>query len=220
MKKAFVVVREQMDKSDKLLTHNRLFMDRMCDVAPLSAEEALDYSISGPLLRACGVPYDVRKAFPYSSYEDFEFDVPTGTKGDNYDRFLVRFEEAKQSLRICEQVMAHLPDGPINVENPRIVLENKDEVYSSIDGMINHFEMVIFGVEPPAGDVYVPVEGGNGELGFYTVSDGSGRPYKVHVRAPSFIHMGVVRKLLTGANVADLVPTFGMVNMIGGECDR
>mgnify|MGYP000257924464 CR=1 FL=1 len=217
---AFAKVRTQVAAGDRLLSRNRIFMDRMCDVAPLTAEQAIEWSITGPLLRACGVNYDVRKAFPYSCYEEFEFEVPLGTKGDNYDRFLVRMQELEQSLRICEQALKNLPGGPISVDDPHIVLEPKDRVYGSIDGMINHFEMVIKGVQPPVGDVYLPVEGGNGELGFYTVSDGSGRPYKVHVRAPSFIHMGSVRKLLIGANIADVVPTFGMVNMIGGECDR
>lgn len=220
MAQAFKGTREHLDKADRLLSRNRIFMDRMCDVAVLTAEEALDYSFSGPLLRASGVNYDIRKVHPYSSYQDFDFEVPLGSKGDNYDRFLVRFEEIKQSLRICEQAIKNLPAGPINVSDPHIVLERKDEVYGSIDGMINHFEMVIFGVKPPKGDVYVPVEGGNGELGFYTISDGSGRPYKVHVRAPSFIHMGAMHKMLVGSNVADVVPIFGMINMIGGECDR
>ena len=217
---AFTGVRYQMDKADRLLSRNRLFMDRMCDIAVISGEEAISYSITGPLLRASGVAYDVRKAFPYSSYEDFEFEVPLGAKGDNYDRFQVRFEEMKQSLSICEQAIKNLPDGPICVDDPRVVLVPKDEAYGSIDGMINHFEMVFRGVEPPKGDVYIPVEGGNGELGFYTVSDGSGRPYRVHVRAPSFIHMGIMKRMLIGANIADVVPIFGMINMIGGECDR
>jgi len=157
---------------------------------------------------------------PYSSYEDFDFEVPLGSKGDNYDRFLVRFEEMEQSMRICEQAVRNMPDGAINVEDPRVILVPKAETYKSIEGMIDHFEMVIFGVHPPKGDVYMAVEGGNGELGFYVVSDGSGRPYKVHVRAPAFIHMGVFRKMLLGANLADIIPTFGMINMIGGECDR
>lgn len=220
MAAAFTGVRYQVDKADRLLSRNRLFMDRMCDVAVISGEEAISYSITGPLLRASGVDYDVRKAFPYSSYEDFEFEVPLGTKGDNYDRFQVRFEEMKQSLSICEQALKNLPDGPICVDDPRVVLVPKDEVYGSIDGMINHFEMVFRGIEPPKGDVYIPVEGGNGELGFYTVSDGTGRPYRVHVRAPSFIHMGIMKRMLIGANIADVVPIFGMINMIGGECDR
>jgi len=217
---AFRGVEKHLANADRLLTRNRLFMDRMCDIACMTAEEAFDYSLTGPLLRATGASYDVRKDFPYSSYEDFEFDVPLGSKGDNYDRFKVRLEEIPQSIKICEQVMKNLPEGPINVDDPRITLAPKDQVYGSIDGMINHFEMIVRGVEPPIGDVYLPVEGGNGELGYYTVSDGSGRPFRVHVRAPSFVHMGVMKKLLVGANIADVVPTFGMLNMIGGECDR
>lgn len=220
MKKAFVEVRQRVAESDALLSRNRIFMDRMCDVAIVSREKAMSYGYTGPLARASGLVYDVRKTFPYSSYEEFEFEVPVGTKGDNYDRFLVRLNEIEQSLRICEQAWDRLPDGPISVEDPRIVLVPKDEVYTSIDGMINHFEMVIFGVQPPVGDVYLPVEGGNGELAFYTVSDGSGIPYKVHVRAPSFIHMGALGSLLIGHSIADIVPTFGMMNMIGGENDR
>lgn len=218
--KALARVRELASQCDRLLSRNRIFIDRMCDVAVISADEAVEYSLTGPLLRASGVSYDVRKAFPYSSYEEFDFEVPLGSKGDNYDRFLVRFQEIEQSIRICEQALARMPGGPIAVNDPHIMLAPKDEVYGSIDGMINHFEMVIFGVKPPAGSVYLPVEGGNGELGFYTVSDGSGKPYKVHVRAPSFIHMGILRKMLIGESIADIVPTFGMVNMIGGECDR
>ncbi|MCB0353530.1 MAG: NADH dehydrogenase (quinone) subunit D [Bdellovibrionales bacterium] len=220
MKKAFDGTREQLESCDRLLTRNRIFVDRMCNVGVLSKEEAMSYGLTGPLGRASGVNYDVRRDFPYSCYEDFSFEVPLGEKGDNYDRFIVRFQELHQSMRICEQAIANLPDGPIVVDDPRIVLAPKDEVYTSIDGMINHFEMVIFGVQPPKGDVYCAVEGGNGELGFYTVSDGTGRPYKLHVRAPSFIHMGAVRRMLLGHMIADVVPTFGMVNMIGGECDR
>jgi NADH-quinone oxidoreductase subunit D len=220
MEKALDGVKLQLELGDKLLSRNRIFLDRMCDVAKISAQEAIDYGLTGPLLRASGVHYDVRKAFPYSSYEDFSFEVPLGTKGDNFDRFLVRYNEIFESIKICQQAMKQMPSGPISVDDPHIVLESKDEVYSSIDGMINHFEMVIKGVQPPVGDVYIPVEGGNGELGFYTISDGTGRPYKVHVRAPSFIHMGIMRKMLIGSNIADVVPIFGMINMIGGECDR
>lgn len=218
--KACQGVRGHLANADRLLSRNRIFLDRMCNVAPITKEEAIAYSLSGPIGRASGFNYDVRKAFPYSSYEDFDFEVPVGTKGDNFDRFHVRMLEMEQSMRIIEQALKNMPDGAINVEDPHVVLAPKDQVYSSIDGMINHFELVIRGVEPPKGDVYLPVEGGNGELGFYTVSDGSGRPYKVHVRAPSFIHMGVMRKMLCGANIADVVPIFGMINMIGGECDR
>jgi len=220
MQAAFAKVRRQLADCDRLLTRNRIFIDRMCDIGTITLEEAVEYSLSGPLGRASGLNYDVRKAFPYSSYDDFDFEVPLGSKGDNYDRFLVRFQEMEQSMRICEQAIENLPAGPIALSDPHIVLCPKDKVYSSIEGMISHFELIIRGVEPPAGDVYLPVEGGNGELGFYTVSDGSGRPYRVHVRAPAFIHMGVFAKMITGHSLADIVPTFGMQNMIGGECDR
>ena len=220
MRAAFIKVRDHLVNCDRLLTRNRSFMDRMCNVAVMTAEEAVSYSLTGPMLRGSGVNYDIRKAFPYSSYEEFDFEVPLGSKGDNYDRFLVRFAEMEQSLRICEQAMARIPDGAIAVSDPHIVLAPKDEVYNSIDGMINHFELVMFGVKTPKGSVYHAVEGANGELGFYVVSDGSGKPYRAHVRAPSFIHMGSMRKMLLGANISDLIPTFGMINMIGGECDR
>ena len=220
MAEAFKKVREHLHNCDRLMTRNRIFIDRMCDVAILTAEEAVSFSLTGPMLRGSGVNYDVRKAFPYSSYDDFEFEVPLGSKGDNYDRFLVRFAEMEQSLRICEQAIKNIPQGPIIVDDPHIALVPKDEVYNSIDGMINHFELVMYGIKPPVGSVYHAVEGGNGELGFYVVSDGSGKPYRAHVRAPSFVHMGSMRKMLLGANVSDLIPTFGMVNMIGGECDR
>ena len=147
-------------------------------------------------------------------------DVPLGTKGDNYDRFNVRLEEMYQSMRICEQVLQNMPDGPVSVDDPHVTLPPKDEVYGSIDGMITHFELVFRGVEPPRGEVYLAVEGGNGELGYYVVSDGSGNPYRARVRPPSFIHMGIMEKMLIGETIADVVPTFGMINMIGGECDR
>jgi NADH-quinone oxidoreductase subunit D len=220
MHAAFKKVRDHLVNCDRLLTRNRIFIDRMCDVAVMTADEAVSYSLTGPMLRGSGVNYDIRKAFPYSSYEEFDFEVPLGSKGDNYDRFLVRFAEMEQSLRICEQAIARIPDGAIAVSDPHIVLAPKDEVYNSIDGMINHFELVMYGVKPPKGSVYHAVEGANGELGFYVVSDGSGKPYRAHVRSPSFIHMGSMRKMLLGANISDLVPTFGMINMIGGECDR
>ena len=219
-KVAFKKVRDHLVNCDRLLTRNRIFIDRMCNVAVVTAEEAVNYSLTGPMLRGSGVKHDLRKATPYSSYEDFEFDVPVGSKGDNYDRFLVRFAEMEESLKICEQALANLPEGPIAVSDPHVTLVPKDEVYNSIDGMINHFEMVMYGVKPSKGSVYNAIEGANGELGFYVVSDGTGKPYRAHVRSPSFIHMGCMRKMILGANISDIVPTFGMINMIGGECDR
>ncbi len=220
MLSSFPKVRKLIVDCDTLLSRNRIFVDRMKKVSIIKLEDAIDYSLSGPIARASGLNYDVRKAFPYSSYDEFDFVVPLGTQGDNYDRFCVRMLEMEQSMRICEQAISNLPSGPICVADPHITLAPKNEVYKSIEGMICHFEMIINGVRPPKGDIYVPIEGGNGELGFYTVSDGSGRPYKVHVRPPSFIHMGILRKILIGQSVADIIPTFGMINMIGGECDR
>ena len=192
----------------------------MADVGVIAPDEAIDYGLTGPILRASGVNYDVRKAFPYSGYEKFDFEVPLGSKGDNYDRFIVRIQEIYQSLRIIEQALKSIPDGPIAVDDPHITMPPKDEVYGSIEGMISQFEIVFGGIKPPPGEVYFPVEGGNGEVGFYVVSDGTGVPYRVRVRPPSFIHMGIVGPLLEGHFIADMVPTFGMINMIGGECDR
>lgn len=216
----FQRIRTHLDDADKLLTKNRIFVDRMCDVGIIAADEAIAYGLTGPMLRASGVNYDVRKAFPYSGYDRFDFEVPLGTKGDNYDRFIVRFNEIYQSMSIVEQALKTIPDGPINIDDPHIIMPPKDEVYNSIEGLINQFEIVFRGIEPPPGDVYFPVEGGNGELGFYVVSDGTGRPYKVHVRPPCFIAMGILGPLIEGHMIADIVPLFGMVNMIGGECDR
>jgi NADH-quinone oxidoreductase subunit D len=213
-------VRKQIEKADKLLTKNRIFIDRMCDIAIVTSEQAISYGFTGPLLRASGISYDVRKWFPYCCYEDFKFEIPIGTKGDNYDRFLVRVNEMEESLKIVEQATKNLPEGEIAVSDPRIFLTPKDEVYSSIEGMISHFELVIKGVEPESGQTYLCVEGGNGELGFFVVSDGTGKPYKAHVRSPSFIHMGAFRNMIIGINMSDIIPTFGMINMIGGECDR
>ena len=165
MEGAFDKVRRLLDDCDRLLTRNRIFMDRMCDVAVISPADAVAYSLSGPILRASGVNYDVRKAFPYSGYEEYDFEVPLGSKGDNYDRFLVRFQEMYQSMRICTQALERMPDGPFALDDPRIVLVPKTQVYNTIEGMIDHFELIFAGVRVPPGDVYHAVEGGNGELG-------------------------------------------------------
>lgn len=216
----FDKIRTHLDDAQKLLAKNRIFADRMCDVGVISPDEAISYGLTGPLLRASGVNYDVRKAFPYSGYEKFEFDVPLGKKGDNFDRFEVRVREIYEAMKIVEQALKRIPEGPISVNDPHVVLPPKDEVYSSIEGMIAQFELVFRGVEPPPGDAYLAVEGGTGEVGFYVVSDGTGRPYRVRVRPPSFISMGIFGPLVEGHMIADVVPLFGMINMIGGECDR
>jgi len=176
--------------------------------------------VTGPLLRACGVAYDVRKAQPYLFYDRVEFDVPTGSQGDNYDRFSVRFEEIRQSMRIIEQAFEQIRPGPVRVDDPRITLPQKKDVYGNIEGLMNHFKLVIEGVRIPKGDIYQAVEGANGELGFYLVSDGSGRPYRVRVRPPCFFGMAALGQMLKGCLISDIITTFGMINMIGGECDR
>jgi NADH-quinone oxidoreductase subunit D len=216
----FKSVRGVVADCEKLLSRNRIFVDRMQGVGIVSREDAVSFGLTGPLLRATGIPYDVRKADPYLVYDRFDWTVPTGTTGDNYDRFNVRLAEIEQSMRIVDQALAQLPGGPVIATDPRFVLPPKSEVYGSIEGLMNHFKLVIEGQKIPAGEVYVATEGGNGELGFYLVSDGSGRPYRVRVRPPCFYAMGALGKMLTGAMIADVITTFGQLNMIGGECDR
>ena len=205
---------------DQLLSRNRVFIDRMAGIGIMSKEDAISYGVTGPLLRATGVPYDVRKATPYLVYDRFEFDIPTGERGDNYDRFKMRFDEMYQSKRIIEQAIKSTPEGPVSITDPKVVLPPKEKVYNSIEGLMNHFKLIMEGIKVPAGEVYQAVEGANGELGFYIVSDGSGRPYRVRVRPPCFLGMGALNKMLIGHMIPDIITTFGMINMIGGECDR
>ncbi len=220
IKSSFARLDQVLADCDKLLSRNRVFIDRMAGVGKLSKEEAISYGLSGPLLRAAGVGYDVRKAHPYLVYDRMEFEVPTGDRGDNYDRFNVRFQEIYQSKRIIEQALATLPEGPVMITDPAVVLPDKQKVYNSIEGLMNHFKLIMEGIHVPAGEVYQAVEAANGELGFYVVSDGSGRPYRVRVRPPCFVSMGALNKMLIGHMIPDIITTFDMINMIGGECDR
>jgi NADH-quinone oxidoreductase subunit D len=217
---AFEMLDAVLSDCDQLLSRNRVFIDRMSGIGILSREDAISYGLTGPLLRATGVSYDVRKAYPYLVYDRFDFEVPTGETGDNYDRFNMRFQEMYQSKRIIEQAMAAIPEGPISITDPGVVLPPKHQVYNSIEGLMNHFKLIMEGVKVPPGDVYSAVEGANGELGFYVVSDGSGRPYRVRVRPPCFFGMLALNKMLIGRMIPDIITTFGMINMIGGECDR
>lgn len=205
---------------DKLLTKNRIFLDRMKDVGAMPPDEAIAWGFTGPCLRASGVPYDVRKAQPYLVYDQIDFEIPIGEKGDNFDRYLVRMEELNQSMRIVEQALEKLPAGPINVNIPGYRWQSKDDIYTKIESLIFHFKTVTGGIKPPMGEVYFAVEGANGELGFYLVSDGSGKPYKCRVRPPCFPLTAAMPRMVKGALIADIVPTFDMVHMIGGECDR
>ena len=205
---------------ERLLARNRIFVDRMVGIGVISRDDALSWGLTGPLLRATGVAYDVRKADPYLVYDRLDFTVPTGTTGDNYDRFAVRLAEIEQSIRIIGQALDQIPAGPVAISDPRYFLPPKQEVYGSIEGLMNHFKLVIEGQKVPAGEVYSATEGGNGELGFFLVSDGSGRPYRVRVRPPCFYAMGALGHMLKGHMIADVITTFGQINMIGGECDR
>ncbi len=218
--KAFDSLESVLADCDRLLTRTRIFLDRMVGVGTMTRDEAVGWGLTGPLLRATGEAYDVRKADPYLVYDRMDFEVPTGTNGDNYDRFRVRFEEIRQSMRIVRQALAEMPAGPVRADDPRYVLPPKPEVYGSIEGLMNHFKLVIEGQKIPRGEVYVATEGGNGELGFYLVSDGSGRPYRVRVRPPCFYGMAALGDMLRGGMIADVITTFGQINMIGGECDR
>jgi NADH-quinone oxidoreductase subunit D len=214
-------VHKVVKETEIMLVRNRIFLDRMQGVGVLTKEQALSYGVTGPMARSTGIPYDVRKDHPYMVYDRFDFDVPVGEDGDNWDRFMVRLEEIRQSVRIIEQAIEQMPDdGPINVDDPRIVFPEKDDVYTTIEATIAHFKLVIEGLRTPKGEVYSFTEGGNGELGFHIVSDGSGTPYRVRVRPPSWYNLAAAREMLLGGMIADIIPTFGSVNMIGGECDR
>ena len=216
----FTRCRELWQDIDKLLTKNRIFLDRVRNVGVMPADEAIAYGFTGPCLRASGVPYDVRKAHPYLVYDRMDFEIPIGAKGDNFDRYLVRMEEIVQSMRIVEQALKEIPGGPINIDLPEFRWQSKDDVYNRIESLIFHFKTTIDGIKPPPGEVYLAVEGGNGELGFYLVSDGRGKPYKCRVRPPCFPLTAAMARMVKGSLIADIVPTFDLINMIGGECDR
>jgi NADH-quinone oxidoreductase subunit D len=203
-----------------LVDRNRIFIDRMRGVGVITREQALSYGVTGPMLRSTGLARDLRKDTPYLCYDQLDFEVPTGILGDNYDRYVVRMREMDESVYMIRQCVELLPPGPIVVDDPRVSFPDKQLVYREIESLINHFKLVIDGPRVPAGEAYSSQEGANGELGFYIVSTGEGQPWRVHCRAPSFIHMGATHLMLEGGQLADVVPTFGSVNMIGGECDR
>lgn len=207
-------------ESLKMITHNRIFNDRLQNISVVSAKQAIDYGFTGPNLRASGVAYDLRFAKPYYGYETFDFDMVIGSVGDTYDRMMVRFDEMNESLKIIRQAITRIPEGEINVDDKRIIMPAKSSVYGGIEGMMNHFMLVIEGVKVPEGEYYGAFEAANGELGFYIVSDGSGTPYKVKVRPPSFYHIAAYPKIIENYQVADAILTLGSLNIIAGEMDR
>ncbi len=216
-------VRSLLVDFDRVVTRNRIFVDRLKGTGIISQEDCIRYAVTGPLLRAAGVSLDLRKSEPYLVYEELDFDVPIGDVGDNYDRYLVCLEEMQQSLRIVEQCVDKLDalgPGPIGVADPRVRWPAKERVFNRMEEMIQHFKSVTAGPLVPAGEAYVATESANGELGFYLVSDGTSVPVKVRCRPPSFINLQPLPLMVKGGLLADLVPTFDLVNMVGGECDR
>jgi NADH-quinone oxidoreductase subunit D len=213
-------VAEQREEIDGLLTKNRIFLDRTRGTGRISREDAIEMGFTGPCLRATGEPYDIRKAFPYLVYDRLEFDVPVGTSGDNFDRYLMRMEEMRQSDRIVRQCFAQMQPGDVIVGDFRYALPPKPQVYGTIEALMAHFKLVMEGLKVPAGEAYSYTEAANGELGFYVVSDGGGRPYKLGLRAPGWPMLAALPHLTKDSLLADLVPTFDSINMIGGEVEQ
>lgn len=204
---------------ESLFNRNRIFMDRTIGVGAISAERAINYGFTGPNLRATGVDYDVRALTPYSSYSDFDFDIPIGESGDTYDRFMVRNEEMWQSLRIIDQALRRLPAGPYHVDVPEFYLPPKSDVYEYMEALIYHFKIVMGEIPVPVGDVYHSVEGANGELGFYLISDGGRTPFRLHFRRPCFVYYQAFPEMVIGSLLSDAVITMSSLNVIAGELD-
>jgi len=209
-----------LSEVENLLTRNRIWIDRTKGVAVISAEDAIDLGLSGPALRGSGVPYDVRKATPYLGYENYDFEVPVATEGDAYSRYLCRMEEMRQSLKIIQQALDNLPDGPFIADLPDIVLPEKELTYTKMESLIRHFVIVYEGFKPPAGEIQHAVENPKGELSYYLISDGTGKPYRMRVRGPSFVNMQALSKMVEGSLVADVIAAIGSLDIVLGEIDR
>ncbi len=210
----------RIDEYEGLLTRNPIWMGRTQGVGVISKEDAIAYGLSGPSLRGSGVDWDVRKKQPYSSYDKFDFETPTRPEGDVYARYLVRVEEMRQSLRIVKQAMEGLPEGPIKANAPHIVMPDRESMKTSIESLIYHFKIVTEGFHPPIGEVYQSIESPRGELGIYVVSDGSPKPWRCHVRAPSFANLQALPKMIEGRLIADVVACIGSIDVVLGEIDR
>jgi NADH-quinone oxidoreductase subunit D len=213
-------VSESIQELDRFLSRNRIFMDRTRGVGVIPKDAAIDYGLTGPNLRASGVEFDLRKAHPYLAYRDLVFDVPVGTAGDCYDRYLVRMEEMRQSVRILHQCLDHLPGGPINVSDGKIVLPPKEKVLSSMEELIHQFMLVIQGVNAPPGEVYFSAENPKGELGFYINSRGGGVPHRLKIRSPSFVAISILPFVLKDHMISDVMAILGSLDFVMGECDR
>jgi NADH-quinone oxidoreductase subunit D len=211
----------KLDEYEDLLTRNAIYLQRSRGVGVISRDEALAYSLVGPIARASGVPYDVRKVFPYLGYETFDFNVPTRTEGDVYARYLVRVSEMRESTKLCRQALARItPSGPYAVDDPRITPPPKDRVYTEMEALIQHFLIYSQGFTVPAGEAYVPVEGPRGEHGFYVVADGTNRPWRVKSRAPSLLACQALEKMVVGGLIADVIAVIGSIDVVMGDVDR
>jgi NADH-quinone oxidoreductase subunit D len=211
---------DTLGEIDRVLTRNAIWAGRTQGVGVLTAAEAIDYSLSGPMLRASGVPWDLRKDQPYLDYETYDFEIPVGEHGDVYDRYLVRLEECYQSNRILQQALDRLPDGPINVDDPRVILPPKSQAMSDMEAMIFHFKQVMEGVKAPVGEAYVGIENPKGELGNYLVSDGTAKPVRWRIRPPAFINLAAISKMAEGHLLSDLIAINASVDIVMGEVDR
>lgn len=220
VKKVLEVLPEKLKDYEALLSNNRIWIKRLTGVGVVTAEQAKDFSLTGPMLRSTGVNYDVRKAFPYSGYEKFDFDVPLGKNGDCYDRYLIRLEEMKQSLRIMTQALEGMPEGPYRADVPGVVLPPKEDVLTSMEAMIFHFKIITEGFKVPAGSYYQALESPKGEIGFHITSDGGVKPYRMRVRPPSFINLQVLESMVVGGMVADVITCIGSIDIVLGEVDR
>jgi NADH-quinone oxidoreductase subunit D len=211
---------KRVDQYGDLLNKNEIVLRRLRGVCPLDEQTLLDLGVTGPLLRASGNPWDLRKAMPYSSYEDFEFKIPVGTEGDNYDRYVVRLVEMRESVRIIQQAIDGLPEGPTIVDDRKVALPPRHELATSMEALIHHFKLVTEGFRVPPGEVYYPIEGPRGELGCFVRSDGSSKPARVHMRDPSFVNLQAFAPMVQGAYIADLIATLGMLDPLLGGIDR
>ena len=209
-----------IEEVDGMLTKNAIWVGRTVGLGALSGEEALNSGLSGPMLRASGIAYDVRKDVPYLDYETYDFEVPVGSQGDVYDRYLVRVEELRQSVRILEQAIARLPDGPVNVDDPRLILPDKRRAMSEMESMIHHFKLVMEGPRPPVGEAYVAVESPKGEKGYYMVSDGTSKPVRWRIRPPSFVNLSAIPKMVEGHLLSDVIAINASIDIVMGEIDR
>jgi NADH-quinone oxidoreductase subunit D len=211
---------KMIDEVDGMLTRNKIWMDRTCEVGAISSEQAIALGVTGPILRATGVDYDVRKAFPYLDYDEFDFDVPVGEVGDVYDRYLVRMEEMRQSVRLLEQVLGKLEPGPVDLDDGKVVLPSKERVLSRMEDLIHQFMIVTEGPAAPPGEVWFSIEGSKGELGLYLVSEGLGLAYRLRIRGPSYVNMACLKPMAIGGLVADLVAIVASLDPVLGEVDR